>query len=779
MLGLAGVASPAPDIPARFPVWYPLLPYSPEYVAIREAAAIGAEVVFIDLPHHALIEPATPAAPADELEAPEDEAGQAEATAASWEAIAVESSFYQAMAKAAGYRSWDEAWDSMFELGLSSGRHATHEEFRRDLAHFCAAVRATSGDRPQRDGTIPRERHMLQAIRRGLAARRLAPAEAMVVCGGFHLFLDRDDAEPPPEPPKGTSFATVVPYSYFRVSELAGYGAGNRAPKYYQTVWEQLDRRPAAKKKKADEPASPKKKTRKPEAPAGEATEGGGAQVVATDKRRGGAAPDEPPHVDAMIEHVSHVLSRGRRAGEMFTAADAIATTQHARMLAALRGRPAPALDDIRDALISCCCKGRPEEEGRGLLRAMAEAEVGTAIGRVTPALGRLPIVHDFHEQLDALDLGEVMGRDKRMHVTLDLRDDAGARRSAFLHRLVKLAVPLVESAPAATGDGTTLFREKWTLAWSPAVDAQLVEKNLYGDTIEAAAMAQLEEEIAADARHAGATAGRLRASVAMQLPRVVQRLEAAARAAIDEDRRFNSQCEALVHLLVLDRLAIQRDLGRPAIADLAHRAYTRACLAIGDLGALPADQQEETIGHLKSLAEAAVAGDLVEPLDRAAFTDAVTSAALAATVPFMQGAFAGLLAELKVIDPADLAARVGAFATSHPARMVVAGEFLDGAFAVSKTSLLLGADALVSAIDELLRAAPWDEFMTLLPKVRNAFERLHERQRLAFADRVAARYGLAGGEAIAEVPVTSDGAAAYLATLDARVAAIMKDWSF
>jgi hypothetical protein len=262
-----------------------------------------------------------------------------------------------------------------------------------------------------------------------------------------------------------------------------------------------------------------------------------------------------------------------------------------------------------------------------------------------------------------------------------------------------------------------------------------------------------------------------------MHLPHLMQRLAVAAGTAIDEDRHFASQCEALTHLLVLDRLAIQRDLGRDAIDALAIRSYTRACLAISELGAIPVEQQEVTIAHLKSLAEAVIAGDV--ELDRELFTDAVTSAALGTDVPFMQGAFAGILAELRVIDPADLAKRVAAFATSQPARMVLAGEFLDGAFAVSKTSMLLGADALVAAIDDLLRAAPWDDFMRLLPKVRSAFERLHERQRLAFADRVATRYGLSDVEKVSEVVTTSDGAAAYLATIDARVAAIMKDWTF
>src|SRR5439155_9112571 len=45
---------------ARFAVWYPMLAYSPEYVAIQAAHKVGAAVVFMDLPHYALLEPAKP-----------------------------------------------------------------------------------------------------------------------------------------------------------------------------------------------------------------------------------------------------------------------------------------------------------------------------------------------------------------------------------------------------------------------------------------------------------------------------------------------------------------------------------------------------------------------------------------------------------------------------------------------------------------------------------------------------------------------------------------------
>ena len=139
-------------------------------------------------------------------------------------------------------------------------------------------------------GTVERERHFLKVIRETLAARKLKPEEAAVVCGGFHLFLDRDDTAPPPAPPKGTVYTTVVPYSFFRVSEMAGYGAGNRAPQFYQTCFDLI-----------------------------------------ADNRAG----------DIAMEHAIAVLRQMRKGGEPLSTADAIAVTHHAGMLAR-PARPRP-----------------------------------------------------------------------------------------------------------------------------------------------------------------------------------------------------------------------------------------------------------------------------------------------------------------------------------------------------------------------------------------------------------------------------------------------------
>ncbi len=763
--GWAGVTTPSPEIPARYASWYPMLPYSPEYVALRTAREVGAEVVFMDLPPFALIRPRgedededADAAEdgehaeidGDATEEEEQADGGEHAPAAggpSWESLVVRSSFYESLARAAGYRTWDEAWDAMFE---QASRHKDTEEFRRDLAAFCAGVRATTARHTvERDGTLPRERFMWRTIRGELERRKLPPEQAMVVCGGFHLFLDRTDDTPPPELPEGTVYCTVTPYSFLRTSELAGYGAGNRAPRYYQRLWEAFETR---------------------------------------------ARPgDDDPAVDAMVRHVVAVLAKGRAATSGLSSADAIAVTQHARMLASLRGRPAPILDDVRDALIACCCKGRLEEEGAPLAEAMEVAEVGSAVGKVTPALGQLPLVNDFYGQLDALELDGVMSKDRKLKLTLDLREERDARKSAFLHRLVFLEVPIGKPPEPGKGDGGTLFREQWTLAYSPKIEDALVERTLYGDTIEAAALALLEEQLAASGRHAGEACRRLVEAVAMDLPALVVRLEAAAGHAVDEDKQFGSLCEALVHLLVLDRLAGQRRLSRDVIAELARRCFAHACFEIPNVASVPAEEQEPTIAHLKSLAEAVQGaalreappggaagdgGDGSQALDRDIFVENVTTAALATTVPFMQGAFAALLSEMRAVDPADLARRVAAFARARPDTMVLAGEFLDGAFAVAKTSILLGAGELVTAIDELIRTATWDQFVVLLPRVRHAFERLHDRQRMTFSERVAEAYGIKEAVEVAKLH-TSVGAAVRMASIDAEVAAIMKEWTF
>jgi Family of unknown function (DUF5682) len=631
------------------------------------------------------------------------------------------SGFYQQLAGAAGFKSWDEAWDTLFENPYA----VDHEAFRREVATFCCAVRMTSDAAIEiAMGTVERERHFMKVIRETLAARKMKPEQAAVVCGGFHLFLDRADPEPPPIPPAGTVYATVVPYSFFRVAEMAGYGAGNRAPQFYQTCFDLI-----------------------------------------AEGRAG----------DIAMEHAIAVLRQMRKGGEPLSTADAIAITHHAGMLARLRGRGHTTLDDIDDALVTCCCKGDPKDEGIKLRAAMDAAGIGTKIGKVTAKLGRLPIVSDFHTQLADLDFGEVLGKEKKLAVRLDKRDQLAARRSAFLHRLVFLEIPFAALASTGGDFSGTIFREDWQLKWDPKTEPALIEQNLYGDTVESAALNRLREAIAAAGASAGATCDRLLRAVDMDLPNLVQVAEAAAGQAIDGDPAFPSLAEALRHLAVLDRYASFRDLRREAVEGLLTRCYDRACFALPNSAAVPEEEQKGVVDGLVSVADILQRAETGR-YDRVLFAEATRRAASESPVPFLRGAFLGLLCEIRELPSDALAAEVAGLARAAPDLMVAAGDLLDGMLAVSRTSVLLGADALIAAVDDLLKAADWEAFLVMLPRLRAAFERLSNSQRDSLAGTVAKRYGL-GSAAEVRTIRGSLGATALVARLDAAVAAALKDW--
>ena len=742
VLGLAGIASAAEDLPPVFPVWYPMLEYSPEYVAIKVANEIGAQVRFIDLPHYARIKTGAPPdlvasesfTPVEEIE-PEpgaltdedsderiDDRIKRELEEGS-EHLIIESRFYQELAKTAGYRTYEEAWDSLFEMR----NFDDPEVFRREFAAFCAASRATTLPiRMILDSTVDRERHMLKSINTGLAEMSLKPSEAMVVCGGFHLFMDREDTKEPPKPPAGTIYNTIVPYSFFQVSELAGYAAGTRAPQFYQRVWE---------------------------------------------------LQNEKRSEDVYVEHIVAVLTEARKKGNLYSAADAIAVAQHTEMLSRLRGRAIPVLDDLHDALITCCCKGDPAEEGGSLLAAIDSADIGSKIGKVTKDLGQLPVVADFYSTMDSLDLGEVLGKEKRLNVEVDKREALGEQRSVFFHRLRFLKVPVCAITEAPSGDFTSgkIFREKWQLKWSPSVDSALIELNIYGDSIERAALAALRKCLKDDQDSAGKIAQHLLRSVDMDLPDMVRMTEDALSDAIDDDVRFISLVQALTTMLVLDRYLVYRNLRRGMLDDLIVRCFDRACFAILDVVAVPEEQQDQVVSMLVALAEVAQQGDK-QDLDRSLFAQHVRAAADASPVAFLKGALLGILSELRELEPVELADVVSGLAKSSAEIMVTAGDFLDGVMAVSRTSLMLGADPLIKAIDELLRAAEWDPFLVMLPKMRAAFERMHLTHRDSMAGRVAELYGLKEASSVTELNISTE-AAVTVTRLDKRVAAIMKDW--
>jgi len=204
-------------------------------------------------------------------------------------------------------------------------------------------------------------------------------------------------------------------------------------------------------------------------------------------------------------------------------------------------------------------------------------------------------------------------------------------------------------------------------------------------------------------------------------------------------------------------------------------RCYDRACFALPSSAAVPEEEQTGVVAGLVSVADILQRAEAGR-YDRVLFAEATRRAADESPVPFLRGAFLGLLCEIRELPAEALAAEVAGLARAATDLMVTAGDLLDGMLAVSRTSILLGADALIGAVDDLLKAAEWEPFLVHAPALRAAFERLSESHRDSLAATVAKRYGprfrRRGANAAGQ-----PGGHGLVARLDAAVAAALKDW--
>src|SRR5207244_10268523 len=159
------------------------------------------------------------------------------------------------------------------------------------------------------------------------------------------------------------------------------------------------------------------------------------------------------------------------------------------------------------------------------------------------------------------------------------------------------------------------------------------------------------------------------------------------------------------------------------------------ACFAVPEVACVPPEEWDNVINGLLALAEPVVQR---QDLDANLFATHVEHAAKISTMPFLRGAFLGVLTEMRRMKSDALAADLLGYARGGVDQQVVAGDFLHGILRVSRTAILLGAKSLVAAVDELLKNAANDTFLNMVPRLRAAFETLHERQRDGVASHVA-----------------------------------------
>ncbi|MFY7895402.1 MAG: DUF5682 family protein, partial [Phycisphaerales bacterium] len=390
---------------------YPLAQYSPEYQAMCWAREHDAACAFIDLPSDVFlalqdVEEELLLRKQREL-AEKGEEAAAERQEASGEGRE-RTSVYEQYATLAGETDHETYWERHFEHNLSE------EAYRLAAYEFGAALRELEEDQPRwRAENLVREAYMRRRIAETIAAGT-RPEKIVAVVGAFHAPVmtgehpAMTDEELASLRRRASKF-TLMPYSYFKLSTQSGYGAGNRAPAYYERLWESL--------------------------------------------QEGDLAGLPSRYLSMVARHL-------RDSGTHRSTAEVIEGVRLANTLSALKSGLAPTLIDLRDAAITLLGHG----EVATVKEAIAKVEVGTDIGALPEGVSRTSIQADFERELVRLKL-EKYKTTVKQDVSLDLRENRQAKspeaafldlhRSSFLHRLrvlgVSFAGPAAVSQQSAT----------------------------------------------------------------------------------------------------------------------------------------------------------------------------------------------------------------------------------------------------------------------------------------------------------------------------------------
>ena len=678
--------------------YYPICRHSPEYVAIQQATELGATVRFIDLPSR---HPAMLSDGRDRQDQP---------LLPMRETMFDRGAYVEAMCARSGFRDGLALWDGLFE---ARARSTDWRGFFVSVGAYCSALRAASDeDELRTDGTLAREAMMRACIHDTIA---IASGPIAVVTGGFHTpaLIDAKPEAPRPAGATTRSNAWLIRYDFRALDRLNGYGAGLPLPGFYERVWERLTGTHDDANSSLTE----------------EILVGFRAHLIANEPALAFAFPTLRSMVEA------------------------------ARRLAELRGLSEPGRTELFDALRSSAIKEEIEVGAHPLLAAFTTYLQGDRLGDLPPGSRLPPLVERARAEARSLGLSLEDAVPKTRELDI-YRKPRHGQTSRFLHamRLVAPAFGQRNKGPDRVhGFRADMLMETWTYAWSPAVEASLIERAADGETVRDAAATILIRRLAdleKDGQRNNAEAAFNLLSVAFDagIGSAADMLVAAVGVAVDEDTNLARLTNALVIGQALNSRAkgMQSDTSIRAFASLLppllDRLARRIAELLYDLVAVNADNVGEATGCLAALAEAMADPD--PPFPTQPLRDALQHLMTERLDPALNGAVIALAALIGLIDEAEAGQRLSAALAGAFERPGDAVRTLSGVMALAP-QLFVNDSSVIAAIDGLFGAVDDQGFLALLPQLRMAFAELspHETDRVAAV--VAAAHG-AGEDDIA-----------------------------
>lgn len=676
----------------EFPVetaLYPFAAYSPEYQAICWGKKNRCDVRFIDLPSNILLK----------LREYENKTASDEAK----DFYEYHNGLYSRIANHYNEDDYESYWERYFEHNLN------RDTFREGLKLQSKEVREMLVDREYEAAPYDysynklREAHMRREIEKALAGG-FGIDDIVVVVGAYHVSGITGD-EPALSDrelktvPKTSTKIALMPYSYLRLSSRTGYGAGNRAPCYFESMWNAMQENRL----------------------------------------------DQLPAI-----YLSQIAQEQRRAGYNASPASVIEAVRLAESLASMRSGSLPVLRDLHDAAVTCF--------GGGDLSVVAIAlnrvDTGTAIGSLPESLGQTPVQENMYQELRRLKLADYKSPVAKA-LELDLRENHKVKsveaafidlnRSTFLHRLRVLNINFARELPVSQDSAT--WKELWELRWTPEVEIEIVETNLKGETIELAAAHQLKERLNQCVAVSEA-ALIIREACECSLTKLFENAINILQGLIVDSEDFKETVRAAHELSVLIQYGDIRRFNLEPLKPILSQLFLRASLLLVSASGCDNKAAKE-IGECISLMEL-VSQEMYDYVDVKLWQNELGQLAVRDDLnTILSGMAYSIMLDHNSVSDDDCAKEVSRRLSPGLPADLGAGWF-EGLSSrnryalLSRISLWKGLDAYINSLDD-------EEFYRALVFLRRAFGQFEPAQKNSVAELLGELWGI-GAEKIAEM---------------------------
>ena len=442
-----------------YSAFYPFCHYSPEWLAMQMAKKQQADIQFIDLPWSLQTDQSI------------DYDSDYNRSLLS-ETYLKHSQYIQRLMQKLHCRDHDEVWEHLFEL-KDYDEIADWQTFFVDTFVWCAMSRLDyTQESLIAEGSVQREQYMLTAI--GQLKKSKPQAKIVVVTGGFHTLAlieglwqnqlvlpKRSDVIQFNRQQKNSANdqTWLIRYSFDRLDALNGYASGMPSPAYYQAAWQSILH-----------------------------------YDKATNKDQSGREYRQRLTL-ALLSEIADKLRQQPNYNSSTGFVPLKSAIEQATLLADLRGHVGAGRYDLFDAIQSCFIKESIDNTHNEFWLSVQSCLSGNLLGEVPTGTSQPPLVNDVYSTLKKYRFKLDDTNPKLTHIDI-YRKPNHRQRSRFLHLMTFLNVGFanrLDGPDYIHGQRLNVMFEDWRYAWTPMVEARLIELSQQGAKLEQIAINKLQ----------------------------------------------------------------------------------------------------------------------------------------------------------------------------------------------------------------------------------------------------------------------------------------------